>query len=112
MKPCFLLWFLALAPLAGQVHFTPGRIAIDVDGKPFTEFHYGTEAGKPFLAPLRAASGTIVTRRFPMETVQGESRDHLHHRGLWFTYDDVNGIKCWENDPSYTKGSIGRVAAR
>jgi hypothetical protein len=93
---------LLLAPLAqAQVKMSPDAINIQVDGKPFTTFHYGIDAAKPFFAPLRSASGKIVTRRFPMETVQGESRDHLHHRGLWFTYDDINGIKYWENDPSY-----------
>ena len=85
---------------------------MNIDGKPFTTFHYGSDANKPFLAPLRSASGKIVTRRFPMESVQGESRDHLHHRGLWFSYDDVNGVKFWENDPSYTKGKIGRIMVR
>jgi len=85
---------------------------VTIDGKPFTTFHYGNDANKPFLAPLRSASGKIVTRRFPMEMVQGESRDHLHHRGLWFSYDDVNGVKFWENDPSYTKGRIGKIVVR
>ncbi len=103
---------LLLLPLAAQVHFDPDKITIHVDGKPFTEFHYGTDAGKPYLAPLRSASGKIVTRRYPMEQVEGESRDHLHHRGLWFSYDDVNGIKFWENDPSYTKPNLGRILAR
>jgi hypothetical protein len=107
-----LALLLAIVPVTGQVHFNPDKIAIDVDGKPFTEFHYGTDVGKPYLAPLRAASGTIVTRRYPMEQIEGESRDHVHHRGLWFTYDDVNGIKFWENDPSYTKPNIGHVLAR
>jgi hypothetical protein len=107
----FVLLF-AMFPAAAQVHFVPDKIAIDIDGKPFTEFHYGTDVGKPFLAPLRAASGTIVTRRYPMEKIAGESTDHLHHRGLWFTYDDVNGIKFWENDPSYTNPNIGHVVAR
>lgn len=93
---------LFVIPLFAQVKMAPGAIHIDIDGKPFTTFHYGIEAAKPFLGPLRSASGKIVTRRFPMEMVQGESRDHLHHRGLWFTYDDVNGTKYWENDPSYT----------
>jgi len=37
------------------------------------------------LHPLRAADGKIVTRHFPMEMVEGESRDHPHHRGLWFS---------------------------
>ncbi len=85
---------------------------MDIDGKPFTTFHYGSNANKPYLSPLRSASGKIVSRRFPMEMIAGESRDHLHHRGLWFSYDDVNGVKFWENDPSYTKGRIGRIVVR
>ncbi len=98
-----------LAPCFGQV---PDQIDIDLDGKPFTTFHAGVDAGKPYLAPLRSASGKIVTRRFPMENVEGESRDHLHHRGLWFCYDDVNGVKFWENDPSYKNPKIGRIVVR
>jgi hypothetical protein len=112
MKNQLTLLLLATLSAAGQVHFNPGAIAIEIDGQPFTEFHYGTDVGKPYLAPLRAASGTIVTRRYPMEKIEGESRDHLHHRGLWFTYDDVNGIKFWENDPSYTNQNIGHVVPR
>jgi Methane oxygenase PmoA len=88
------------------------EITVNVDGKAFTTFHYGSDANKPFLAPLRSASGKIVTRGFPMENLPGESRDHLHHRGLWFSYDDVNGVKFWENDPSYTKPNIGRIVVR
>ena len=94
------------------MRFAPDAITVDIDGKPFTTFHYGSDANKPFLAPLRSASGKIVTRHFPQEIVAGESHDHLHHRGLWFSYDDVNGIKFWENDPSYTKGRIGRIVVR
>ena len=106
-----LLCLAAGACLSAQVRFSPDKIAVSIDGKPFTTFN--TEnANKPFLSPLRSASGKIVTRRFPMEMVAGESRDHLHHRGLWFSYDDVNGVKFWENDPSYTKGRIGRIVVR
>ena len=47
-----------------------------------------------------------------MENIAGESRDHLHHTGLWFSYDDVNGVKFWENDPSYTKTPMGRIVVR
>jgi len=98
--------------LSAQVRFARDQISVDVDGKPFTTFHYGAESGKPYLAPLRSASGKIVTRHFPMEEIPGESRDHLHHTGLWFSYDDVNGVKFWENDPSYTKPHIGRIVVR
>src|SRR6266850_2073735 len=104
--------FLLILPLAGQVRFAADKIDIDVDGKPFTTLYFGGDTNKPYLAPLRSASGKIVTRRFPMENVAGESRDHLHHRGLWFSYDDVNGVKFWENDPSYTKPHMGRIVVR
>lgn len=112
MRSTILAGIAACACLAAQVRFSRDQIAVDVDGKPFTMFHYGAENGKPYLAPLRSASGKIVTRRYPMEQVPGESRDHLHHTGLWFSYDDVNGVKFWENDPSYTKPHIGRIAVR
>ena len=100
------------AGLYAQVSIAPEDIAVMVDGKPFTTFHYGSDAAKPYLSPLRSASGKIVTRHFPMEEVAGESHDHLHHRGLWFSYDDVNGVKFWENDPSYKKGKMGRIVVR
>jgi Methane oxygenase PmoA len=112
MRSSLLLCLTAAATLSAQVRFAPDEIVVNVDGKPFTTFHYGSEANKPFLAPLRSASGKIVTRHFPQEIVAGESHDHLHHRGLWFSYDDVNGVKFWENDPSYTKGNIGRIVVR
>lgn len=98
--------------LSAQVNFSRDQIDVTVGGKPFTTFHYGAESGKPYLAPLRAASGKIVTRGYPMEQIPGESRDHVHHTGLWFSFDDVNGTKLWENDPSYTKPHIGRIVVR
>jgi hypothetical protein len=112
MRIAMLLGLAAGALLSAQVKFNAGDKSITIDGKPFTTFHTGVEAGKPFLAPLRSASGKIVTRRFPMEDVPGESRDHLHHRGLWFSYDDVNGVKFWENEPTYTKPHMGREVVR
>jgi len=88
---------LVILPLAAQV---PDKIDIAVDGKPFTTFYSGADVNKPYLWPLRSADGTIVTRRWPMEKDTGESHDHPHHRGLWFSYDDVNGVHFWGNDPS------------
>jgi hypothetical protein len=109
MRALLIFSFAALASLSAQVRYNPAGHSITIDGKPFTTFHYGVDAAKPFLAPIHSASGKIVTRRFPMEMIEGESRDHLHHRGLWFSYDDVNGVKFWENDPSYKKGPLGRI---
>src|SRR5438067_12290249 len=112
MRRSLVLWLAAAACLSAQVRFSPEELIVNIDGKPFTTFHYGSDSHKPFLAPLRSASGKIVTRRYPMENVPGESRNHVHHRGLFFTYDDVNGVKFWENDPTYTKPNMGRVVVR
>jgi hypothetical protein len=99
-----------VVPLLGWA--AADKIDIDLGGQPFTTFHYGGEARKPYLAPLRAPSGKIVTRHFPMEKVEGESHDHLHHWGLWFSYDDVNGTKFWENDPSYKAPNKGTIVVQ
>jgi hypothetical protein len=72
------------------------HISIEIDGTLFSEFYLGKDYAKPFLAPLRSPSGLIVTRRFPMEQVAGETHDHPHHKGLWIGYGDVNGINFWE----------------
>jgi hypothetical protein len=112
MRRALVLCLAAAAALSAQVKFSSTDNSITIDGKPFATFNTGEKANKPFLAPIRSASGKVVTRGFPMEMLPGESRDHLHHRGLWFTYDDVNGVKFWENDPSYTKGKIGRVIVK
>src|SRR5579871_5589468 len=100
MRTLLALSLVSCACLTAQVRFSRDQITIDVDGKPFTTFHYGAANGKPFLAPLRSASGKVVTRHFPMELVPGESRDHVHHTGLWFSYDDINGTKFWEDRKS------------
>lgn len=110
MKSAFLALFLFCLPLGAQVQFqqSAGQIDITIDGKPFGTFCFGEDAPKPYLSPLRAASGTIVTRRFPMEKIEGETRDHPHHRGLWFTHGDVNQVDFWANEPG-GKGRKGKV---
>lgn len=87
------------APAAAEVKLIQeqDRVAVEVDGKPFTTFYYGPKTMKPYLHPLRTAGGKIVTRQWPLEQVAGESHDHPHHMGLWFTHGDVNGLDFWAN---------------
>ncbi|MFL6465715.1 MAG: PmoA family protein [Bryobacteraceae bacterium] len=77
------------------------HIAITVNGRPFSDFYFGANYPKPFLAPLRTASGLVVTRKYPMENVEGESRDHQHHRGLFIGHGEINGLNFWENEFKY-----------
>jgi Family of unknown function (DUF6807) len=73
------------------------RVDVFIDGQPFTSYIWPTRIAKPVLYPLRAASGTIVTRGFPLEPRAGERVDHPHHVGLWFNYESVNGLDFWNN---------------
>jgi Methane oxygenase PmoA len=103
------LWTMTAA---GQIRIAQqgkDRISVEIDGKPFTDFWIGTDAGKPYLHPLRTASGTVVTRGFPMiPGAPGESHDHPHHRGLWFTHGDVNGYDFWGNEDSQPGAGKGK----
>jgi hypothetical protein len=85
------------ATAQGRVTFTPqpNRVEVEIDGRPFTAFHFGNEWDKPFLHPLRTVSGVKVTRGYPLEQVAGERADHRWHRGLWYAHGDINGIDFW-----------------
>jgi Methane oxygenase PmoA len=96
-----VLTFCLFPNAQAQVGLTPvghDHISIAINGQPFSDFYIGEKYPKPFLAPLRTANGIIVTRRYPMQNVPGESRDHPHHRGLWIGYGNVNGVNFWENE--------------
>lgn len=97
-------------PLAAQVRIAKHGIeyiSVEIKDKPFTQFFIGPETNKPYLHPLRSATGKIVTRGYPMEDIPGESHDHPHHRGLWFAHGDVNGFDFWGNETR--GGKFGRI---
>src|SRR5580700_6334485 len=73
------------------------RVDVTIDGKPFTSYIWPTTLKKPVLYPLRTARGTIITRGYPLEQRPGERIDHPHHAGLWFNYENVNGLDFWNN---------------
>jgi len=84
---------------------SPGHKTVDVyiGGKIFTSFLYPDTLEKPVLYPVRAANGTIVTRSFPLAKKTGDPTDHPHHVGIWFTYENVNGLDFWNNSYAIPK---------
>jgi hypothetical protein len=123
MKPAIptLLSALLLAwPGAAQVKISPGaeKISVEINGKPSTDFYIaGPEVSKPYLWPLRAATGTYVTRMWPMEKVEEEAGiarpDHPHQRGLWFAHAKVNDLDFWNiaplNQRPYNQPDRGKI---
>jgi hypothetical protein len=113
MRLVSLIWLVAPA-LCAQVAIRQqdSKVTVAIDGKPYTEFVYGSGVTKPYLDPLRAASGTVMTRRFPMQTGLGETTDHPEHRGVWFGHTDVNGFNFYANEPSFTTPNRGRIVVQ
>ena len=97
----------------GGVVQKPGRIVVNINGKPFTQmFIRGKKVVKPFFYPIRSASGIIVTRQYPLKIVPGESHDHPHHCGLWFAHGNVNGVDFWSSTPSRTGNHYGTIVLK
>ena len=117
------LWLTAAVlavPLAAQVKITSGpeKIAVEINGQPYTDFYVaGPGVTKPYLHPLRTASGVYVTRMWPMEKVAEEASiakpDHQHQKGVWFAHDSViaHGEKLdfWNNEADYTTDDRGKI---
>jgi Methane oxygenase PmoA len=95
----FLASLVSAAPdrVSVVVNEQARRVDITIDGKPFTSYIWPTMLKKPVLYPLRTPKGTIITRGFPLEQRPGERLDHPHHAGLWFNYENVNGLDFWNN---------------
>ena len=91
------------------------RVDVSIDGKPFTSYIWPTTLKKPVLYPLRTARGTIITRGYPLEPWPGERIDHPHHAGLWFNYENVNGLDFWNNSdaiPAERAPKMGTIVQR
>lgn len=73
------------------------KIDILIGGKPFTSFLYPDTLEKPVLYPVYAANGTVVTRGFPLNPQPGDPNDHPHHIGIWFNFENLNGLDFWNN---------------
>lgn len=87
------------------------NVSIKLDGQLFTE--YRTDEGpKPFLYPLIGPTGDAFTRAYPMKVVEGETKDHPHHRSLWFTYGRLNGIDFWSEPKGKPFGSIKETSRK
>jgi hypothetical protein len=71
------------------------RVDVMVDGKFFTSYRWPDNVYKPVLYPVCAASGTEVTRGFPLKPREGERDDHIHQVGIWLNYGNINGIDFW-----------------
>ncbi|MBS7564705.1 PmoA family protein [Mucilaginibacter sp. Bleaf8] len=91
------------------------KVEVLIGGKPFTTFMYPDSLEKPVLYPLRTAGGKVVTRGFPLDPRPGDPTDHPHHIGLWFNFENVNGLDFWNNSyaiPAAKKSHYGWIRTK
>ena len=79
------------------------KVNIFIGEKLFTSFLYPDTLEKPVLYPVHAANGTIVTRGFPLDPQPSDPTDHPHHIGIWFNFENVNGLDFWNNSYAIPK---------
>lgn len=108
---CLGSW-LALCPrLSAEVtaERSDQGVVIQAGGQPFAE--YLTHSGhQPVVWPIIGPTGKRMTRSYPLGSLlPSESNDHPHHRSLWFTHGDVNGLDFWlepENSAEHKDNQI------
>lgn len=66
-----------------------------VNGALFTRYDVTTGPNKPYFWPIYGPDSKLMVRSYPLATVAGETKDHPHHRGMWFTHGAVNGADYW-----------------
>ena len=103
-----LLAGLLLGSVTGfaQIQFEQksDRVIVKINGSEFTQMRFGKDVNKPYLYPLRTASGKIVTRGFPEDPKPGEDTVGYHQRGTWIGHELVSGVDYFEVDPRGYKG--------
>lgn len=83
-------------------------IDVTIGSKLFTQFIFPDTLAKPVLYPIYTANGTMVTRGYPINPLPGEPTDHPHHLGLWFNFENVNGLDFWNNSFAIPAGKKNR----
>ncbi len=66
------------------------QVDVMINGQLCTSYLFQPDLPKPILYPVYSPSGVLMARHYPPNKEAGESSDHLHHAGIFFTYDEVN----------------------
>ncbi|HUX56486.1 MAG TPA: PmoA family protein [Bacteroidales bacterium] len=88
------------------------KVDVLIGGKLFTSYRYPADMEKPFLYPVYAANGSVITRGFPIEPRKGERVDHPHQIGIWFNHGNISDLDFWNNSsaiPVDRKDAYGHI---
>ena len=100
----FVAVCIPFANAGDKVEFKKGDSTLDItiDGQPFATYNFSHKLPKPFLMPVRTTSGVVVNRILN----DASDADHPHHKGVWNSVDEINGIKFWKEDGPIRNTSV------
>jgi len=86
---CASFWAACVTAQEAAVTTTvaPGIVGVRVADQPFLVYNFSHGLAKPYVEPLRAPGGHVVTALAPF--------DHKHHKGIWVGVEHVNGNNFW-----------------
>ena len=104
----------AMSALSAEITIekTPsGGAIVKAGGEFFTEYVVD-QANKTYLWPINGPTGTVMTRMYPMKTVEGEQHDHPHHRGLCFGHENIGGYDTWAERSTFGEKPAAKSSER
>ena len=117
MKLIFNSIFLAASVCScfGQVQLIQQaqHVLVRINGQDFTALEFGKDVNKPYLYPLRTASGKIITRGYPVDPQPGEDTGAPHQVGIWVGHEFTSGVDYFEVDPrGYKNRPTGKIVLK
>lgn len=79
---------------------SPGKITIQIAGKPFATYIYNDPVlPRPYFCQIMAPNGVQVTRNQPPDPLKdADNLDHPDlHPGAWLAFGDLGGADFWRN---------------
>jgi len=76
------------------------KLRVELNGEFFTDYIIkGEDRYFPLFYPVLGPGQVPMTRKYPLEIIEGEDTDHPHHQSLWFAHSEVNGHSFWAVKP-------------
>jgi len=77
------------------------RVDVKIAGDLFTAYRYGASLARPHLYPVIGPYRCPITRR--LAEPEDKDMDHHHHRSIWVSHGEVNGVDNWSEMPGHGK---------